>query len=76
MTIQEAANEDFQKIDLYFLENKQEELILKRVILFKLLFVLGAAFLSVLQLSLLVLLFFEVKTSLDAPQVHDIIPGE
>jgi hypothetical protein len=59
MTIQEAANEDFQKIDLYFLENKQEELILKRVILFKLLFVLGAAFLSVLQLSPLCFYFLK-----------------
>jgi hypothetical protein len=58
MTIQEAANEDFQKIDLYFLENKQEDLILKRVILFKFLFVLATAFLPVLQLSLLCFYFF------------------
>jgi hypothetical protein len=55
MTIQEAANEDFQKIDLYFLENKQEELILKRVILFKFLFVL-----PVLQLSLLCFYFLKL----------------
>jgi hypothetical protein len=59
MTIQEATNEDFQKIDLYFLENKQEELVLKRVILFKFLFVLGAAFLPVLQFSLLCFYFLK-----------------
>jgi hypothetical protein len=57
MTIQEAANKDFQKIDLCFLENKQGELILKRVILFKFLFVLGAVFLPVLELSLLCFYF-------------------
>jgi hypothetical protein len=60
MTIQEAANEDFQKIDLYFLENKQEELILKRVILFKF-FVCS----SCSPTFTLVLLFFE---ALDAPR--------
>jgi hypothetical protein len=50
----------FQKIDLYFLENKQEELILKRVILFKFLFVL-----PVLQLSLLCFYFLKLYTHRD-----------